>query len=141
MLVSVTHEQRKAGMITRTIPAGWWHWKVRGVDQSVPWNVDTAIEAIRRGFAPWGCIVHVYGFEKTLGCRIVDFQGHPIIPDLRLCSSDLTEPSRLCNVIDQTRARLEEKGFALQLAEDRWCGLAVTRCKRFPVAKTAPAPS
>ena len=102
------------------------------------WDMGTAIEALRRGFAPWGCIVHVYGFEKALRCRIVDFQGHPIIADLHLCSSELTEPSRLCSAIDETRARLEEHGFALQPWKTDGVGLRLRSVKRFPVGTKPP---
>ena len=107
-------------MTARTMLAWWQLRRDRAVHQMVRLDMGAAIEAIREGFAPWGCIAEVYGFQKRLRCRIVDIGGNPIIDDFCLSSPDLLEPTKLRDAIHQTRVRLEEKGIVLQPWKPRW---------------------
>jgi len=83
-------------------------------------NLDTAISAIRRGFAPWACIVEVSGFKIELQCKIVDVSGTPIIDAFRLSAAEVVDPRKLREAIEQTRAKLQNDGFALAPWTPRW---------------------
>jgi hypothetical protein len=67
--------------------------------------MDTVIEEIHQGFAPWGCIIHVDGFEKRVHCQIVDCNGNPVIDQFMLSSPDL-EPGNLRGTIQRIRRTL-----------------------------------
>ena len=116
----VPRDGGETDMIARTMLARWLPGTSSTAHQLVRWDMDIAIRAMRNGFAPWGCIVEVYGFEKRLRCRIVDFNGQPILDDFYLSAPDTAEPHGLREAIKLTRARIEQKGFAVQPWEPQW---------------------
>jgi hypothetical protein len=107
-------------MIARTMLARWLPGTSSAVHQLVAWDMDVLIQSMRNAFAPWGCVVKVYGFEKRLRCRIVDLSEQPIVDDFYLSAPDTVEPDRLREAIQLMRARIEEKGFAVQPWEPQW---------------------
>src|SRR5690242_540880 len=102
------------GMNGGATHASWLPGRDSAVHQAVRWDIDVAIQAIHDAFAPWGCIVHVYGFAKRLRCKIVDFSGKPILDDFFLSALDMVEPHRFGEAIQLMRASIEKKGFAVQ---------------------------
>jgi hypothetical protein len=83
-------------------------------------NIAAAISEIRHGFHPWTCLVELDNLAGQLRCRVVDISGRCIISELCLSSTDVVEPSKLSEAIQQVRAKLQRDGFALEDWKPRW---------------------
>ncbi len=121
MIHDVAQESAQIEIYTRTTVApGWQLWFYAPMHQMNYLNLDIAIAAIRHGFVPWTCIVEVSGLEKGLQCQILDIAGKPIADAFWLNSTDVVHPRKLRSAIEQTRAKLQKEGFALEPWKPRW---------------------
>src|SRR4051794_12414525 len=100
-------------MTTPAKLANWRPWLSSTAPRAVRWDMHTVIQEVHQAFAPWGCIIHVDGFEKRLHCQIVDHNGKPVIEQFILSSRDL-EPETLRGTIQRIRRTLNRNGFVVE---------------------------
>jgi len=76
-------------------------------------NINNIKFRVEGAFKPLRCVAEIWDYKQKLRFKVFDNDNHGIIEIPSIVLRDLTDESRLQDVIEQTREQVKSKGFVL----------------------------
>ena len=83
-------------------------------------KLHVAVHTIRNAFEPLACVVELCDRQTRLSFRVFDRDGRPLVNIMRLSALDIMEPAALEAEIVKARARVQQRGFMLDVWVPPW---------------------